>query len=233
MSATVQNGPRSGVYQSPKRGTILDEAGGLYVTPEQLTRFGDGDPKRGRQDLRNLLAVDRDGPIYNGPTKKPESVRIGVAADEPALVELFTEEVAEVASFMGPIDPEKILEVIQVGTRMRGGFVGVIDGPDKKPVAACVLHPCQWWFSQGWYYFEICMFVHPNHRRSRHISDLLDFQRWVVDEQSRGMGYRVYLVNGVLGARRTHSKIALYRRKFAQAGAAFVYPSPFTASRST
>lgn len=232
MSAATQRAPRSVIHQSPKPGTTLDEDGGLYVTPEQLAIFGDGDGKRGRQELRSFLAVDWDGPVYNGPTKMPASVRLGGPADEAALVDLFTQEVAEVASFMGPVDPDKILEVIQVGTRLRGGFVGMIDGPEKKPVAATVLHPCQWWFSQGWYYFEICLYVHPDYRRTKHASDLLDFQRWVVDEQSRGMGYRVYLVNGILGARRTHSKIRLYRRKFAQAGAAFVYPSPFTAERS-
>jgi GNAT superfamily N-acetyltransferase len=211
----------------------MDETGGLYVTAEQLAKFGDGDAARGRRELRNYLATDQDGPVFNGPTARPSNVRIATPNDEAALVELFAEEVAEVAAFMGPVDNEKILEVIQVGTRSRGGFVGVIDGPEKTPIAATVLHPQQWWFSNGWYYLEICLFVHPDHRRAgRYSSDLLDFQRWVVDEHSRHMGYRVYLLCGVLGARRTRSKIALYRRKFAQAGAAFVYPSPFTAARS-
>jgi hypothetical protein len=210
----------------------MDETGGLYVTAEQLAKFGDGDTAKGRRELRHLIAADPDGPVFNGPTKKPERVRIATAADEPILVQLLKTEIAEVACFMGPLDDDKILEVIQVGTRRRGGFVGVIDGPDKTPVAVTVLHPSQWWFSNGWYYQEICMFVLPEHRKSRHVNDLLDFQRWVVDEHSRHMGYQVFLLCGVLGARRTHSKIALYRRRFAQIGAAFVYPSFYTAARA-
>lgn len=232
MSAAIERGPRSGVHQSPKPGTTLDSSGGLYVSAEQLARFGGGDAKYGRQELRNFLASDHDGPVFNGPTAKPASVRIAGPADEAALVALLKMEIQEVAHFMGPPDDQKMLDVVQVGTRRRGGFVGVIDGPDKTPVALVVMHPSQWWFSNGWYYVEIAMFVHPDHRKSRHVDDLLDFERWVVDEQSRGMGYQVYLLCGILSARRTRSKIALYRRKFAQAGAAFLYPSPFTASRS-
>jgi hypothetical protein len=232
VSAVLEKGSRSGVHQSPKSGTILDESGGLYVTAEQLARFGDGNAARGRRELRNFLSVDPDGPVFNGPTARPKSVRIATADDERIVVELVKAEVMEVASFMGPLDDDRILDAVQVGTRLRGGFVGVIDGPDRVPVAVTVLHPCQWWFSNGWYYFEVCLFVHPDHRRSNHTRDLLDFQRWVVDEQSRGMGYQVFLQNGVLGARRIHTKIALYRRKFAQAGAAFIYPSPFTKERS-
>jgi hypothetical protein len=232
MSAMLKELEHVGKHQSPKPGTIMDETGGLYVTAEQLARFGGGDAAKGRRELRSFLVVDQDGPIFNGPTVRPSTVRIATAADEADLVELLRVDLAENAAFMGPMDDGKILETLQVGTRLRGGFVGVIDGPEKRPVALVVLHPQQWWFSNGWYYFEVALFVHPDHRRSRHIDDLLNFERWVVDEHSRHMGYRVYLLCGVLGARRTRSKIALYRRKFAQAGAAFVYPSPFTAARS-
>ena len=69
-------------------------------------------------------------------------------------------------------------------------------------------------------------FVAPYHRLSHHADDLLKFQRWASDSMSKKMGSRFYLVCGVLGAWRVRAKIALYRRYFQQAGAAFVWPTP-------
>lgn len=200
--------------------------GSMTIPPDALARFGRGDAGRGRKELRLLMAAEPEGPTMSGPTERPVSVRIATESDEQACLELLMLDLAANAGHIAPLDEEKVLATIQTGTRRRGGCVGVIDGPDSKPVALVVLVPYQWWFSNGWYYQEVVNFVHPDHRKSRHVDDLLDFSKWASDHMTKIWGSRVWLLCGVLGAWRVQAKIALYRRKFWQAGAAFVYPAP-------
>lgn len=227
MSAVARTRPRPPVFQSPKPGTVVDEDGGLYITAEQLARFGNGDAVRGRRELRNFLAVSGgDSRVFEGPTERPMTVRLGREADEAAILELLILDLKENAEFVAPIDEARVLECIRVGTRLRGGFAAVIDGPDGKPVAVTILHPTQWFWSQGWYFSDVVSFVHPDHRRSHHADDLIAFGKWVVDEQTRGFGYRVYLICGVMGMDRLWAKTAMFRRKATQVGSGFCYPTP-------
>lgn len=230
MSAVLAltKGPARLLRESPTGGTRVDEEGGLYITVEQLTRFGGGDAKRGRRDLRSFLAVDQTGAVPVAPMARPLNVRLGTEADETAIMALLIQDLRENAETIAPVDEPTVLEVIQVGTRRRGGFAGIIDGPDGAPIAVTILHPCKWWWSRGWYFGEVVNYVHPDHRRSHHIDDLINFGRWVVDEQSKGLGYRVYLMCGVLGLHRFWAKTAMYRRKFRQVGSAFLYPGPMS-----
>lgn len=199
----------------------------MVISADLLASFGDGDAERGRRELRMLLANSKDkARAFSGTVEKPTSVRIANPVDEDAILELLLLDLRANAEHIAPIDPEKVMEHIRAGTRRRGGITAVIDGPEKQPVAVCIIHPFQWWWSQGWYWFEIVLFVHPDHRKSRHMDDLLQFEKWCSQEQSRKMGNPFYLLCGVLGAWRIQSKIAAYRRRFQQAGAAFVFPAP-------
>jgi len=216
----------SQLNQSRRDGFETRPDGGMLVTDEQLARFGGGDAKTGRKELRLLLALDRDGPVYAGPTARPETVRIAGPQDEAALLELMLMDLRENAEHIAPIDDVKCMGHIQSGTRRRGGIVGVIDGPDGKPVAMTILVPQTWHWSQGWFLQELINFVHPDHRKSRHVDDLLDFIKWASDNMTRNMGSKMYVLCGVLGAWRVRAKVALYRRKFAMAGVACVYPAP-------
>lgn len=212
---------------SPK-GAATEDDGSVLVTKEQLARFGGGEGRdggawQGRRDLRHLLAADRNDPTYVGPTAIPKTVRLAGPSDELDVFNLLKMDLEENATQVAPIDPEKVMLTIQSGTRTRGGFVGVIG---KPAIAVVVLIPCQWWWSNGWYFEELVNYVHPDHRKSNHASDLLDFCKWASDEQTRGFGYRVYLVAGVFGARRIYAKISMYRRKLWQVGGCFLYPAP-------
>ena len=226
------NAPTSLAFlQSPLPGTSVLTDGGLVVNPDQLSRLGDGDAERGRRELRHILATDRDCPTYNkAPEHPPRNVRIAGPQDEAAIMELLLLDLRENAEHIAPIDEEKVLFNVQVGKMAdRGGPVGitaVIDGPNGKPVAVVVMHSVQWWWSQGWHWFETAAFVHPDHRRSRYIDDLLDFEKWVAATHTRNVGFRVYLLCGVLGAWRIRAKIAKYRRKFQLAGVACIFPAP-------
>lgn len=218
---------RREINQSPRfLGTETQEDGSMLITEEQLRRFGNGDARAGRRELRLLLALERDGPVLSGPTERPASVRMAGPQDEPALLELWLQDLRENAGHVAPIDEEKVLENIRAGTRGRGGVVGCIDGADGKPVAMLVLHPLPWHWSKGIFLQELASYVHPDHRRSRHVDDLLAFAKWAVDAWSKEAGIRIYLVCGVLGAWRVRAKMALYRRKFALGGVVCVYPAP-------
>jgi len=206
-------------------GTLTLADGSLVVSPDHAARFGDGNPRAGRAELRTMIASAADRSIESGPTTKPETVRIASIADEPALLELMVIDLKENAERVAPINEDRVLDCIQGCTRRRGGVCGVID-VDGKPVATVILHPYQWYFSMQWYWMEITNFVHPDHRKSRHAADLLQFQRWWTDQMSKQFGHQVYLLCGVLTARRVFAKILMYRRRFAQVGAAFLYPAP-------
>lgn len=204
----------------------MTDIGSMTIPAEALARFGRGDAAKGRKELRLLLAAEPEGQLMSGPTKRPAGVRVATKDDEKACLDLLTLDIGQNGAHIAPMDEEKILAHIQTATRGRGGIIGVIDGPEAKPVAIVVLMPFQWWWSQGWYLQELVNFVHPEHRKSRHVDDLLDFAKWASDHLSKLNGYRTHLLCGCLGAWRVQAKIALYRRKFMQAGAAFVYPAP-------
>lgn len=211
--------------QSPKPGTSLQDDGSMLVSVESLARFGGGDAKRGRADLRHLLAAERDSPVYVGPTKRPASVRIATPADEPALLALLMEDLTANAEHMAVISDDRVMFHIQSGTRNRGGIVGVI-GPVGAPVACVILVPFQPWWSNAWWLQEVANYVAADHRRSGHVDALLDFIKWASDEQSRGYGFKVPVLCGVLGAWRVRAKMTLYARKFWTAGICCIYPAP-------
>jgi len=207
-----------------QNGTLPD--GSMILSRSQVEAFGNGDAARGRKEVRRMANAYRDGPVHNGPTPQPRNVRAAGEKDEAAIMELLLGNLREYADQIAPIDPNRVALHVRIATRREGGLCGVIDGPDGKPVAVCLLVPVQWWWSQQWYLMEVVNYVHPDHRRSHHIDDLLSFQRWAVDAWTGSFGYRVYLLCGVLGAWRVFEKIALYRRRFRQVGAAFLYPAP-------
>jgi hypothetical protein len=215
------------VTQSPLGGVSADD-GSLTISREQLEAFGYGDAHRGRKELRALLANCTNREVFSGPTReRPKTVRMATPDDEPAILELLLLDLRENAEHIAPIDEAKVLENIRAGTRLRGGVTAVIDDKASgKPIAVVLMHPYQHWWSQAYYWFEIALFVHPDHRKSRHVDDLLEFERWATDNSTAASGVRWLLICGVLGAWRVQAKIALYRRRFWQAGAAFCYPRP-------
>jgi GNAT superfamily N-acetyltransferase len=232
VSATVAERPKerrssaNGITQSPKGG-VVNEDSSLLVTEDQLRRFGDGDAKRGRAELRALLAAEKDSTTFVGPAAQPTTVRRAEITDEEALLELWLMDLRSNAEHVALIDEAKVLENIRSGTRGRGGILGVIDDKQNGPIAMVLLQPVQWHWSQAWFLQEMVLYVHPDHRKSHHADHLAEWSKWAADEMTRHFGYRVHLLNGVLGTWQIHRKTAFYRRKFQQVGTVFLYPSPF------
>lgn len=204
--------------------------GSMVITPEQIARFGGGDLNKGRKELRNLIAIEQDKTIMHGPAQRPETVRWATQQDIDKIFKLVLADLAENAQIVAPIDEAKVLRSIKLSIIGEGGFKGwscVIDGPEGKPVAVGLMLPAQWWWSNQWYWQEVVNYVHPDHRKSHHIADLIEFERWAADKFSKNFGYRTFVFFGVLGWKRVRSKIMLYRRKLSMNGGAFIYPAPF------
>lgn len=227
VKAKIRNGPWD--YREE---TITLSDGSAVLKPDEIAFLGDGDIYKARRQLRLMIANERERKPVNGPTEAPKTVRAAVPADEQAILDLLLLDVAENAAHVAPPDNDRIMEHVCSGTRRRGGIVGVINGSDRKIVAVTIMVPMQWWWSKQYFVQEMVMYVHPDHRKgTNHGQDLMQFQRWAVDTWSSKFGYRIYLLCGVLGIYKVREKIALYRRKLRQAGAVFIYPSPFPEDR--
>jgi hypothetical protein len=232
MSATLER-PHAGdrvrahIGRSQGHESITLPDGCIVLTREDLATLGDGDPARGAKELRAMIASERARSITEAaPASRPPNVRIAAEADEAAVLDLMLMDCRENAESVAPIDAGRIMEQVAIGTRRAGGVVGVIDGPDRRPVALVVLVPMQWWWSKAFYYQEMCLYVHPDHRRSNHARDLQQFQQWWVDRMTANFGYRMRLLCGVLGLVNVRRKTWMYRRRFRQCGSVFIYPCP-------
>lgn len=240
MSTTLQPRPKAGDRVQAiisnydpadptrvRRGHVTLEDGSIVLSRDDLAVLGGGSPEIGAKELRRMIAIERERKVSEGNTERPASVRIAGSRDEAAIMELLMMDVRDNAAMVALPDPDRIRDQVRVGTEKRGGVAAVIDGPDGKPVAVCVLIPQQWWWSLNFFYQELVLFVHPDHRKSNHFRDLVKFQRWWVEQMTKSYGYKVYLLCGVLGVHRVREKIMAYRRWFRLAGSAFVYPAPF------
>lgn len=200
--------------------------GSIVISRDDLAIFGDGDPVRGAHEIRLMIANERDRSINEQPCPRSASasVRLGKPRDEDAIYDLLVLDIAENAAIVAPANEEDIRATIKQALTAPN-IVGLIDGADGKPIAVVMLICMKWWWSKAWYYQEVPLFVHPEHRKSNHARQLIAFQRYWVDEMTRAFGYRVHLLCGVLGTKRVRTKTALYRRMFRLVGSAFLYPS--------
>lgn len=164
-----------------------------------------------------------DKPI-TGPVKKPANVRLAGVRDEPAILELLLEDLAENATGVAPVSIKRLTSLIEIATRCRGGLAPVIDGPDGL-VAVAILLPDTWWWSETIFLREIVLYVTPSARNGRAGSDLIQMQKWLADCMSEAGGERVFLLAGVTGTQRVAAKLRLYGRSMTQVGGFFVYPS--------
>jgi hypothetical protein len=205
--------------------TISLPDGSMVLTVEDLAVLGNGSADVGRRQLTAMIAAERGRKVRESVTAtRPASVRISTAKDDEQIVELLRLDCEENAAIVAPFDEEKIRRAIPE-LRARASVIGVIDDKATGKIVALVgLVAMQWWWSNQWFYQEQPMFVHPDHRKSHHARDLLQFQEWWVDDMSRRFGYRIRLLCGVLGVKDIWLKTAMYKRRFRMVGSAFIYP---------
>lgn len=144
-------------------------------------------------------------------------VRIASAADEVSLFSLLTLMHSENGLF--PMNPEKVLARVRLGTQGQGGIIGVIDGPAGIEASVGMFFSSQW-FTDSIHVEEAWCFVRPEHRKTYHAKTLIEFAKWT---QGR-LG--VPLVMGLLTKRRLGAKLRLYQRQLKQVGAIFYHGLP-------
>ncbi|MCV9940901.1 GNAT family N-acetyltransferase [Boseaceae bacterium BT-24-1] len=142
-------------------------------------------------------------------------IRMATRADEEVVMELCRMLHEENGQF--PMSEEKVRNELRRGFDRQGGVVAVIDGPEGTE-AVSLLTIDQPWYSDVWMLQECFIFVHPDHRKTRHAKRLINYARECADK----MG--IPLLIGVLSNHKTEAKVKLYERVFgAKAGAYFLH----------
>jgi hypothetical protein len=199
----------------------------FIVDPVVLAELGHGDADAGATFLRMAIADMRERKPINGPTARPDGVRVAVRSDEPAIEELLAMDAAENAAAVASYSAADVQDLIRPCTRETGkGLIGVIDGPDGDPVALVVLGVAKWWWSSAFYLCEQVTFVHPDHRSSRHAQNLVLFARYAADKMTEDMGQRVFLMHGVTATNSADRKVRFLGRFSNYVGSFFIYPHP-------
>lgn len=150
--------------------------------------------------------------------ERPKSVRIATKKDEQNIFDLLCRLWDENALFS--MSPEKVLDAIRHGTRHEGGIIGIIDDKNGNPIASVGLGISQYWYSQEYFLEEKWIFVSPEHRKSDHAKNLIDFAKWCSENMN------LILNMGIISTHRTEAKIILYKKRMTQVGAFFMHGIP-------
>jgi hypothetical protein len=175
--------------------------------------------------LKSLPPEDRPArATIVGPVAKPANVRLATMRDEPAILDLLLEDLAENATAVAPPSISAIMRNVEMGTRSRGGFTGVIDGI-AGPVAVAILIPTTWWWSDSVYLQEVVLYVTPSARKRHAGADLLRWECWLADQMTATAGHQVFVLAGVTATHRREAKERLYERHMNRVGAFMIYPA--------
>lgn len=209
------------------------ELGADYTVPYgMLVRLGKGDARAGRRLLRTLIDIEMAHTPVDGPTERPQNVRVATIEDEASLVDLLKLDIAENAAGVAPIDEAALFTFIQASTRDIHDLgavkptIGVIGQPGQVE-GAIFLELHKWfWAKETFFVEERLTAVRPERRNSRHASDLLKFGRWFVDAMTEQAGIRIYLIANVVATKDVDRKIALFGRLLSRCGGIYIHPAP-------
>ena len=202
---------------------------GVFFANDEIVGLFPGKAARARAELRSRVHEELTSlvPIAGTP-KKPPRVRVATMDDESPLFDLLMLDLSlGHAEHLGRVSEAAVIEHIQAATRPpKTRACGVIDGVDGKPVALTILGYDRGWWTKEWHIVEMTTFVHPDHRKSRHADDLLEWAKWMSHTASEEFGYRIALLAGVMSLFDIRRKMRLYRRHMNQIGAFFFFPFP-------
>lgn len=149
-------------------------------------------------------------------TERPKNIRPATVGDEDKLYDLLCMAWRENAPYQ--ISQKKVCMMIDAATHDKEVIVGVIDTPDGTGLSGSIGgFFSQWWYTEDFHIEECWNFVHPEHRKSTHARDLINYMKWV----SENMDMPLHM--GILTATKLEEKVRLYRRQMPQVGAAFAY----------
>lgn len=158
---------------------------------------------------------------------KPDSVRVAMPADEPALYALLMK--LHDTNFAGlpyakylPISEDKIRAHVNTCCHGQGALAGVIYGPENSIIASVGIFCTQPWWSDKFHLSEYWLFVDPDHRTgTSHAADLFQFARWHRADLSARANYEMPLEVTVLTSDRLEAKERLWRRYSTKIGGIF------------
>lgn len=146
-----------------------------------------------------------------------EGVSLAQPSDEDEVFAMLLQLHAENGVFK--VDEEKVRDFIRHGTEQRGGIIGVIRG-ETKIEASVGLTLDQWWYTKDWCLSERWNFVLPEHRRSSHAIQLIEYAKWCAER------LKMPLQMGIISTHQTEAKIRLYGRRMRPVGGLFMYNAP-------
>lgn len=125
-------------------------------------------------------------------------------------------------SFGIELEPGRIREHIQLGTRREGGLHGVIDAPGNKIAGSIGVIWQREWFAKN-YHWQILWFFVLSEYRSRHYDEaLITWARRQRDDFSLRYGRAVPLIDAPFSRVRLPAKLRLWRRWGEQIGGIFL-----------
>lgn len=149
-------------------------------------------------------------------TDRPDIVRVAVPADEEEIMRLMHAAFEEQPIFK--LNEQKMRDKIKMCVERKGGVIGVIEGLNGLE-GYLIAVMGQYWYSDDWHLEELSNFVHPDHRRSTHAKNLIDFAKWFAEQ------LHMPLILGILSTQRLEAKTRLYKRQATLCGAVFVHNS--------
>lgn len=147
-------------------------------------------------------------------TDKPTNVRIAIPNDEEDLFEILMLAHQENAAM--PVSKFRVKEIISNATQRKGGVIGVIDG--KGRIEGCLsLTLARMPYTEEWHLEDVCNYVRPDCRKTKHAKDLIQFGKWIAEQ----MGFPLFI--GILTAKRLEAKRRFYQRLVKEVGTIYVH----------
>lgn len=151
-------------------------------------------------------------------------VRLAGPADEDAIYRLLQGLDAD-NSIGFPYEEDAVRESIRVGTEGRGGFVAVIDAPDRpgEIVGSVCLHWAQPWYSRQWFMHEVWLFVDPAYRKGTGYADaLMAWVQWLKESFNAKVDKPVPFFTSVSSRKRLAAKERWWQRRGERIGVIFL-----------
>lgn len=144
------------------------------------------------------------------------NVRMASPADAPGILSLFRMSHDEDGIFT--LAEDLVMERLDAAFRKQDGIVGVIGNDHDALEGGIYLAISRPSFTKDFYLSELWNYVHPDHRRTRHAVDLIEFAK----RCSADIG--LPMIAGLVSNTQTEAKVRLYQRELGEpAGAFFVH----------
>jgi GNAT superfamily N-acetyltransferase len=112
-------------------------------------------------------------------TTFPSKVRLVGSDDRARLIQFYVETLGAYTSQFGSFDLDAIELMVDKAISRDLALIAIIDGPDRIEAGIGFMPAKPWWGGDdSWYWTEVGIAVHPQHRKSGHFRELMRFAKW-------------------------------------------------------